>query len=95
MRKLIIIIFTYQFVNCQINITNLIGIDTSHLVIHDEFHKLTKNTSLAFLDMQKAAKNDVLTCKLFQVSEHLTSKKIYGTKNSKDFLTKETTRANH
>ena len=58
MRKLIIIIFTYQFVNCQINITNLIGIDTSHLVIHDEFHKLTKNTSLAFLDMQKAAKND-------------------------------------
>ena len=82
MRKLIIIIFTYQFVNCQINITNLIGIDTSHLVIHDEFHKLTKNTSLAFLDMQKAAKNDgidlqiVSSFRTFDKQKNLWNKKF-------------------
>ncbi|MEC8098503.1 MAG: M15 family metallopeptidase [Bacteroidota bacterium] len=82
MRKLIIIIFTYQFVNCQINITNLIGIDTSHLVIHDEFHKLTKNTSLAFLDMQKAAKNDgidlqiVSSFRTFNKQKNLWNKKF-------------------
>ena len=82
MRKLIIIIFAYQFVNCQINITNLIGIDTYHLVIHDEFHKLTKNTSLAFLDMQKAAKNDgidlqiVSSFRTFDKQKNLWNKKF-------------------
>ena len=82
MSKLIILILAYQFVNCQISITNLIGIDTSHLVIHDEVHKLTKNTSLAFLDMQKAAKNDgidlqiVSSFRTFDKQKNLWNKKF-------------------
>ena len=54
----------------------------SHLVIHDEFHKLTKNTSLAFLDMQKAAKNDgidlqiVSSFRTFDKQKNLWNKKF-------------------
>ena len=52
------------------------------MVIHDEFHKLTKNTSLAFLDMQKAAKNDgidlqiVSSFRTFDKQKNLWNKKF-------------------
>ncbi|MEC7829825.1 MAG: M15 family metallopeptidase [Bacteroidota bacterium] len=52
------------------------------MVIHDEFHKLTKNTSLAFLDMQKAAKNDgidlqiVSSFRTFNKQKNLWNKKF-------------------
>ena len=63
MRLLVLLLFLCQWSTAQVNIVQLMGIETSHLSTF-ETHKLTPKTAAAFSAMQAAALKDSINIQL-------------------------------